>query len=136
MTDSPADTDARAAHGARLTSRDAAGLCGLLPLLLGLFWLAMRPTAQPFPPIPDDVRLRVDVNSAGIPELMLLEGIGEKTAQKIIDDRDARGPFRTPGDLSRVSGIGPKTVENLTGRVRFGISDSDTSDVAATPAAR
>ena len=55
----------------------------------------------------------VDINTAGVEELMTLPGIGEKRAQDIIDEREVNGPYRFPEDLTRVSGIGEATVAGL-----------------------
>ena len=57
-------------------------------------------------------RFQVDPNTAAAVELQLLPGIGEKLAEAIIHDRDQNGSFKTPADLQRVKGIGPKKVEN------------------------
>jgi competence protein ComEA len=51
----------------------------------------------------------VDLNSATAAALMTLPGIGEKLAERIIAAR----PYATVEDLTRVSGIGPKTFERL-----------------------
>lgn len=59
----------------------------------------------------------VDINTAGVSELDTLPGVGPATAQKIVDDRTANGPFRTAEDLMRVPGIGPKKFEQLAQRV-------------------
>ena len=56
---------------------------------------------------------RIDINSASWVEWTQIEGIGEVTAQKIIDDRQANGPFRSVKDLLRVKGIGPKKLEMM-----------------------
>ena len=56
---------------------------------------------------------RIDINSASWVEWTQIEGIGETTAQKIITDREANGPFRKIDDLLRVKGIGPKTLEKM-----------------------
>ncbi len=56
---------------------------------------------------------RIDINSASWVEWTQIEGIGEVTAQKIVDDRKANGPFRSAKDLLRVKGIGPKTLEKM-----------------------
>ncbi len=58
------------------------------------------------------VRL-IDVNSAPAPALQMLPRIGPVLAQRIVDDREANGPFATLDDLDRVRGIGPKTIERL-----------------------
>lgn len=60
---------------------------------------------------------QVDLNSAGLEELVLLEGIGEVTAEKILLERETSGPFPATDDLQRVKGIGPKTVERLRDHV-------------------
>lgn len=56
---------------------------------------------------------RIDINQAGWVEWTQLEGIGETLAQRIVADRELHGPFRSIEDLSRVDGIGPKTIERL-----------------------
>lgn len=55
----------------------------------------------------------VDVNTAGVAELERLPHVGPSLARRIVDDREAHGPFRSPEELSRVRGIGPKTVGAL-----------------------
>ena len=55
----------------------------------------------------------VNINQADASTLETLPGIGAATAAKIIADREANGPFQTPDDLSRVSGIGQKKLEAL-----------------------
>lgn len=51
---------------------------------------------------------KVNINTASASELTSLSGIGEVTAQKIIDERNTSGPFTSPKDIMRVSGIGEK----------------------------
>ncbi|THG38356.1 ComEA family DNA-binding protein [Adlercreutzia caecimuris] len=55
----------------------------------------------------------VNINTADAAALETLNGIGEATAEKIIADREANGPFKTLEDLKRVSGIGDKKFEAL-----------------------
>lgn len=55
----------------------------------------------------------VNINTACLAELDALPGVGPATAQAIIDDREANGPFTAPEDLMRVSGIGEKKFEKL-----------------------
>ena len=59
----------------------------------------------------------LDLNSANAEELDALPGIGPATAQKIIDYRQAHGPFRSLDELEGVPGIGPSKVEQLKGLV-------------------
>lgn len=56
---------------------------------------------------------KLDLNRATAAELELLPRIGPALAKRIIDDRAARGPFRSVDDLARVRGIGGRTVEQL-----------------------
>jgi competence ComEA-like helix-hairpin-helix protein len=55
----------------------------------------------------------IDVNQANARELERLPGVGRVLAGRIVRDRDARGPFAGPGDLLRVPGVGPKTLESI-----------------------
>ena len=61
---------------------------------------------------------KIDINSATLIEWTQIEGIGDATAQKILDDRAAHGPFRDIADLQRVKGIGPATVAKIRPYVR------------------
>ena len=55
----------------------------------------------------------VNLNTATLEELDSLPGIGPTTAQKILDYREANGPFSTIEEIMDVSGIGPSTFEGL-----------------------
>lgn len=57
----------------------------------------------------------IDINSADAAALDALPGVGPSTAAKIIAEREANGPFSSVEDLARVSGIGPKKLEQLAG---------------------
>ena len=56
---------------------------------------------------------RLDPNSASSPELQRLPGVGQALAERIIEDRDRNGRYRTLADLDRVSGVGPRMLERL-----------------------
>lgn len=62
----------------------------------------------------------IDVNRATAAELEELPGVGPATAQKIVDDREANGPFTKPEDLMRVPGIGAKKFEAMREQVSVG----------------
>ena len=70
--------------------------------------------AQPMAASPPNSPTRlINVNTATAAELDLLPGIGPALAGRIIDHRQANGPYRSLDDLDDVSGIGPKTIAKL-----------------------
>lgn len=54
---------------------------------------------------------RININTASAGELATLSGVGAKSAQAIIDYREMMGGFKTVDDLTKVKGIGEKTLE-------------------------
>ena len=54
---------------------------------------------------------KININTAGVEELVKLERIGEKYAQRIIEYREKNGPFERPEDIMKVKGIGSKIWE-------------------------
>jgi competence protein ComEA len=55
----------------------------------------------------------VNINTADLKELGKLPGVGDTTAQRILDYRTANGPFKTCKDLGKVKGIGDKSLEKI-----------------------
>jgi competence protein ComEA len=55
----------------------------------------------------------VNVNSANASQLALLPRVGPSVAQRIVDYRKQNGPFKKPEDLMLVQGIGEKTFQLL-----------------------
>lgn len=119
----------------------------LVALLLSLgaardLWRATHPRMSPAPPaadgasgssaagvaaparrpgtLPGEAAAPVDLNQAGLAELDALPGIGPVLAGRILQHRNANGPFREPEDLLAVPGIGPRLFERLRPRIRVG----------------
>ena len=63
--------------------------------------------------VAQDDELRVDLNRAGIEELVKLPGVGEIVAQRIVNYREENGAFRATEELMNVRGIGEKTYLKL-----------------------
>ncbi len=56
---------------------------------------------------------RININTASASELETLPGIGPTRAAAIVKYREQHGFFKDIGELIEISGIGPKTLENL-----------------------
>ena len=62
----------------------------------------------------------VNINTATFDELQTVPGIGPVLAQRIIDYREANGPFESASQLTMVSGIGLKTLEEIMDYITVG----------------
>jgi len=82
----------------------------------------------------------VDLNTASVPLLARVSGIGSSLAQNIVLHRDTHGPFRSRQALLEVPRLGPKAFEQCAGflRIRGGDEPLDASSVhpEAYPVAR
>jgi comEA protein len=56
---------------------------------------------------------KIDLNTATPAQLDTLPGVGQVTAQRIIDYRTQHGSFRSVDELKEVDGIGPKKFDQL-----------------------
>ena len=61
----------------------------------------------------------VDANTASVPLLARVSGIGSGLAQSIVQHRDANGPFRSRKALKDVPRLGPKAFEQCAGFLRI-----------------
>ena len=54
---------------------------------------------------------KININKATVEQLSTLKRVGPSYAQRIVDYRNANGPFQKPEDIMNVQGIGVKTFE-------------------------
>lgn len=114
----------------------------LFLILLGMHWLRLshwgRSPIELSSQLPREYFYSLDINAASWVEWAQLDGIGETLARRIVADRERHGPFRNPGDVGRVRGIGPKIMERIAPFLRGGTDpvekDSESSrGMSATP---
>lgn len=55
---------------------------------------------------------KININQASAEELTQLKGIGATYAARIVQFREANGPFASPEDIMKVQGIGSKMFES------------------------
>ena len=67
-----------------------------------------RPAAAPA-----QIAALVNLNTATLAELEALPGVGAKTASRILDYRQKKGPFKKIEELMNVQGIGEKSFLKL-----------------------
>lgn len=59
----------------------------------------------------------VNINTADVPELMRLQGVGRTVAERIVEYRKQHGPFKRAEELRRVQGIGKGLWERNRARI-------------------
>jgi competence protein ComEA len=60
----------------------------------------------------------LDINTATEAELAQLPGVGPGLARRIVEYREANGPFATTDDLQNVSGVGPSKFAKMESYLR------------------
>lgn len=76
---------------------------------------------------PEDIKVKLDINTAPWYELVLLPKLGEAKAKAIVAYREKNGNFKTLDELSNVKGIGTSIIEAIRDHVKIG---SDTANVS------
>jgi len=78
-------------------------------------------------PVTEDIKIRLDANSAPWYELVLLPKLGEAKAKAIVAYREKHGRFKTIDDLANVQGVGTAIVDAIKDHITVGT----TPDVTA-----
>ena len=63
--------------------------------------------------LPEGVHIPININTADSETLCLIEGIGVKTAEKIIDYRNTHGNLTSTDEIMSIKGIGEKTYDKI-----------------------
>lgn len=79
-----------------------------------------RPTASTGETSSESSSSRININTATAEELVVLPGVGEVTAARIIAFREQNGPFRSVDDLIHVQGISDRTIDGFRDMVTVG----------------
>jgi len=69
----------------------------------------------------------VNINSASARELKKVDGIGAKTAAKIVAYREKNGAFKSVDGLLKIKGFGKKKLEKAGGELTVGETEEGTS---------
>ena len=77
----------------------------------------------------------VDVNTASAPLLARISGLNATIAAKVVEHRNANGPFATRDALLKVPRMGPKTFEQAAGFLRVPGGDNPLDITAVHPEA-
>jgi competence protein ComEA len=80
-----------------------------------------RPPARPAAAKPTTT---VNLNTATAAELQTLPGIGARTADRILEYRQKKGPFKKIEELMNVQGIGEKSFLKLRSQITVGVPDA------------
>ena len=67
-----------------------------------------------------EISFPININTATAQQLEALPGIGPTYAQRIIDYRNAHGPYTSPSQLLNISGIGEKRLAAIWDYITIG----------------
>ena len=104
-----------------MTRRSVQFLGSVLMFAIAALVLAPAAARGATPPAPISGE-KVNINTAGVDELVTLPGIGKAYAERIVEYRQKNGPFKKVEDIINVRGIGEKTFERIKDRLTIGKS--------------
>ena len=59
----------------------------------------------------------ININTASVEQLDTLKGIGPVLAERIVEYRETKGPFKTIEDITKVRGIGAGVYNDIAGNI-------------------
>lgn len=94
-------------------------LLGLAVIGIGVSFFSKQ--LKPFKEIPQltSQKQKINLNTAGYPELISLPGIGPTLAARIIEYRSSHGAFLSAEDLKSVKGVSNRTLEQIKDQIVF-----------------
>lgn len=95
--------------------------------ILSLVLLVSSALLSPISVLADDTATKqsattsavVNINTAQVEELTMLQGIGEVKAEAIVAWRDKHGPFEDAEQLLEVSGVGEATFDDISEQIEL-----------------
>ena len=99
-----------------MVSKKSQSFLVMASLLIGLMFLggpilAFAKEAQP--QAGTLVLPKVSINKGSLDELQIVRGIGPVLAERIVEQRNAQGPFKSVEDVAQVKGIGKAKYERM-----------------------
>lgn len=92
-----------------MNTKAVKSICHIMTIALALTFLIGSVTSS----LSAELTEMININTAGVKEIMKLPGIGKKKAEAIIAFRQDNGGFEDINDLKKIEGIGKKTFEKI-----------------------
>ena len=102
-----------------MTRRSVQFLGAVLMFAIAALVLAPAAARGATPPAPISGE-KVNINTAGVDELVTLPGIGKAYAERIVEYRQKNGPFKKIEDVMNVRGLGEKNFLKVKGQLTVG----------------
>lgn len=112
------NTESTSIDHRRRSAENVALVVTAIALSVALLWkitnrLRPDPTPEMVHRVVTESRFQIDINTAQPIEWAQLPGIGPTLSRRIVQHREAHGPFPSVDALQDVKGIGPRTLESI-----------------------